>query len=62
MTKKVEKDTKKRILWFFTGIILVIVGLVVNLSGGLLELIILEILALLAINIGILVITKGFLR
>ena len=61
MTRKVEEDTKKRIFWFFTGITLVIVGLIVNLLGGLLEFIILEILALVAINIGILVITKGFL-
>jgi len=61
MTRKVEEDTRKRIYWFFAGITLVIVGLLVNLLGGLFEFILLEILALIAINIGILIITKGFL-
>ena len=63
MTRKVEEETKKRILWFSIGVIIVVIGLLINLAGGFflkIEIPI-EIIALIAIDIGSLAIFKGFL-
>ena len=54
-------DTKKRIQWFFAGIIVAIIGLLFNLVGGVLKWIPMEIIALIAVDIGIVLAFKGFL-
>jgi len=61
ITKKIEKETKRRVQWLFGGIILAIVGLLFNLIGGIQEEILFEIFALIAIDIGMVLIFKGFL-
>lgn len=60
ITKKVEKETKKRMQWFFVGIITIISGAIINLIGGILKFIPFEILALILFDIGIISIVKGF--
>ena len=60
ITKKTEGDTKKRIQWFFMGIIIVIAGLIFNLIGGFYSFIQFEILALILFSIGAILIVKGF--
>ncbi|MHA1192630.1 MAG: hypothetical protein ACTSP9_10085 [Promethearchaeota archaeon] len=61
MAKKLEGDSKKRIQWFSMGVVVFIIGLILNLSGGALNSILLEIVALIVIDIGSLVVFKGFL-
>jgi len=61
ITRKVEKETKRRVQWFFAGIFLAIIGLFLNLIGGILTNNLFEILALLIIDIGMVLIFKGFL-
>lgn len=61
MAKKLEGDAKKRIQWFSIGVIIFIIGLILNLSGGALDSILLEIIALIVIDIGSLAVFKGFL-
>jgi hypothetical protein len=61
MTRKLEEDTKKRVQWFFIGIIFAILGMLINFVGGSLGLIEFEILALIVIDIGTFAILKGFL-
>jgi len=61
IAKKVEESTKKRIQWFSVGVIIIIVGIVINLLGGFLGNILIEIFALILLDIGIFVIVKGFL-
>lgn len=61
ITRSIGEETKKRIQWFFIGIVLVIITLSINLAGGMLEWIPLEIIALVTVNIGSLLILKGFL-
>ena len=61
MNRKIEGETKKRVQWFFIGIIFAIVGMFINLIGGFLSSIIIEIIALLVIDIGTVALFKGFL-
>ncbi|MHA2366885.1 MAG: hypothetical protein ACXAC7_23235 [Candidatus Hodarchaeales archaeon] len=69
ITQKVEEDTKKRIQWFFRGVIIIIVGVIINLIGGIFGVTLLgaigetliEVLALILLDIGIFLIVKGFL-
>jgi len=61
ITKKIEGETKNRIKWFSLGVIIFIFGLFINLAGGLLSSIVIEILALITFDIGALLILKGFL-
>lgn len=61
ITRSIEEDTKKRIQWFFVGIIVAIIGLFINLVGGMLKWIPMEIIALIAVDIGIVLVFKGFL-
>ncbi len=61
ITKKIEEETKKRVQWFFIGIIFAIIGMFINLIGGFLRSIIIEIFALIAIDIGTIALLKGFL-
>jgi len=61
INKKIEGETKNRIKWFSLGVIIIILGLLINLTGGLLQSIEIEILALVIIDIGAILILKGFL-
>ena len=61
ITRTIGEQTKKRVQWFFLGIILVIIALFINLVGGMFEWIPLEIIALFTVNIGSILILKGFL-
>ena len=61
INRKIEGETKNRIKWFSLGVIIIILGLFINLAGGLLLSIVMEILALIIIDIGALLILKGFL-
>ncbi|KKN48091.1 hypothetical protein LCGC14_0656230 [marine sediment metagenome] len=60
VVKKVEKETKKRIQWFFMGVTIIAIGVFVNLIGGLIGNILFEILALIILDIGMGSIVKGF--
>ena len=60
ITRKTEGETKRRIQWFFIGIIIVVIGLITNLIGGIIDLILIESVALILLNIGAIVIVKGF--
>ena len=61
INRKIEGETKNRIKWFSLGVIVFLFGLSINLTGGLFSLIALEILALIIIDIGALLVLKGFL-
>ena len=61
MMKKTEDEAKQRIRWFFLGILIIIIGLIFNLLGGILDSGEVEIIALILFNIGAIVIVKGFL-
>lgn len=61
MVKKVGEETKKRVQWLFIGIFIVIIGVILNLIGGIFKEIGIEIIALIAIDIGIIALFKGFL-
>ena len=61
ITRTIGEETKKRVQWCFSGILLVIIALFINLVGGWLRWIPLEIIALFTINIGSLLVLKGFL-
>jgi len=56
-----EGETKNRIKWFSFGVMLFILGLLINLAGGMLSLIVIEIIALVIIDIGAMLVLKGFL-
>ncbi|GAH03699.1 unnamed protein product, partial [marine sediment metagenome] len=59
--RRIGEETKKRIQWFFAGIIMATIGLFFNVAGGLRDYIPLEIIALIAVDIGIVLVFKGFL-
>ncbi|MCK4382192.1 MAG: hypothetical protein KAW66_02760, partial [Candidatus Lokiarchaeota archaeon] len=59
ITRKIEGENKNRIKWFSSGVIIFILGLVINLTGGLLSIIVIEILALIIFDIGALLVLKG---
>lgn len=61
ITRKIEDKTKKKVQWFFIGIIFTILALIINLIGGIIESILIEIIALVIIDIGTIAILKGFL-
>ncbi len=61
INRKIEGETKNRIKWFSFGVIIIIFGLFINAAGGLFLSIVMEILALIIIDIGALLILKGFL-
>ena len=61
INKKIKGKTKKRVKWFILGIIALIMGIFINLLGGLLLLIAVEVLALIIVDIGAILILKGFL-
>jgi len=61
INKKIEGETKNKIKWFALGVIVTILGVFINLAGGLFSLIVIEIIALVIIDIGVVLILKGFL-
>ncbi|MFX1320526.1 MAG: hypothetical protein ACFFAQ_02670 [Promethearchaeota archaeon] len=63
MTRKIEKKTKKRIQWFSIGVIIVVIALFINVTAGFFRPIetVIEVMALIAIDVGSLAIFKGFL-
>jgi len=61
MTKKIEEETKKRVRWLFIGMIIITIGLFLNVAGGILGSILTEILALIAFDIGVIVLFRSFL-
>ncbi len=61
ITRQIEEETKKKVQWFFIGIIFAIIGMFVNFIGGFLRSIIIEILALIIIDVGTIAIFRGFL-
>ncbi len=61
INRKIEGETKNRIKWFSLGVIIFILGVFINLVGGLLLSIVIEILALVIIDIGAVLVLKGFL-
>jgi len=61
ITRKIGEETKKRVQWFFIGIIFAVIGMFINLMGGFLRSITIEIFALIAIDIATIAIFKGFL-
>ena len=60
-TKKLDGETKNRMKWFTTGVIVLILGIIINLAGGLLTSILTEIIALIIVDIGAFLVLKGFL-
>lgn len=61
ITKAVDDDTKNKIKWFSIGVIVVIIGLFLNIAGGAILSAIIEIVALLIIDIGAVLIINAFL-
>ncbi len=61
ITKRIEDAIKKKVQWFFIGIIFVIIAVVINLVGGIIEFVIIEVIALITLDIGSVVILRGFL-
>ncbi|MEJ2294790.1 MAG: hypothetical protein P8Y23_08470 [Candidatus Lokiarchaeota archaeon] len=60
MLRKVEEAMKNRILWFTIGVIVIIIGLSINLAGGTLSSIIMEIVALIILDVGSILLFKAF--
>ena len=58
--KKTEGEAKQRMKWFFIGILISFIGLIMNLLGGILINTVIEVLALILFNIGTITIVKGF--
>ena len=61
INRKIVGETKNRIRWFALGVIVFFLGLFINLAGGLLSLILIEISALITFAIGAFLVLKGFL-
>jgi hypothetical protein len=69
ISRKVEEATKKRLQLFIVGVIIIVIGIVINLIGGniaerLMGLIgetLFEVFGLILLDIGIFIIVKGFL-
>lgn len=58
--KKTEDEAKQRIRWFFIGILISLIGIIFNVLGGILNIWLIEITTLLLVNIGAIIIVKGF--
>ncbi|MFX1297896.1 MAG: hypothetical protein ACFFD2_23995 [Promethearchaeota archaeon] len=61
MERKIEGETRNRIKWFSYGVIMAVLGITINLAGGALSSIPIEIIALISVDIGAILIFKGFL-
>lgn len=60
ITKRLEGPERRRILWFFVGSTINVIGILLNMLGNILHLI-LEIIGLATFNIGTFFIVRGFL-
>jgi hypothetical protein len=60
ITKRLEGPERRRILWFFVGSTINVIGILINMLGNILHLI-LEIIGLATFNIGTFFIVRGFL-
>ncbi|MFX1380569.1 MAG: hypothetical protein ACFFA4_16885 [Promethearchaeota archaeon] len=60
MSRKMEGEVRKRVQWFFIGIIFIIIALVIDLFGGAFDFILVEVFALIAVDIATITILKGF--
>jgi hypothetical protein len=56
-----EGKTKMSVRWFFYGAIICIIGIVLNMLGGIVSSLWIEIFGLIALDIGIITTVKGFL-
>lgn len=56
-----EGIAKKRVIWFLRGSFVALIGIILNMVGGVLSSLLVEILGLIAIDIGIIGIVNGFL-
>ncbi len=61
VAKSTQGVPRKQVLWFFAGSFMVILGVIFNLIGGVFSSIIIEILSLIAFDIGVAFIVNGFL-
>jgi len=61
MSRKLEGEIKRRVQWFFIGIVFIIIALLIDLIGGASGFILIEALALIAVDVATLTIFKGFL-
>ncbi|MFW9968936.1 MAG: hypothetical protein ACFFDF_01965 [Candidatus Odinarchaeota archaeon] len=61
MVKKIEGETRNRVKWFSIGVTVAIIGVLINVIGGLISSIVIEVLALVIVDIGAILILKGFL-
>ncbi len=61
VAKSTQGVPRKQVLWFFAGSFMFIVGILLNLIGGIAGSILIEILGLIAFNVGVVFVVKGFL-
>jgi hypothetical protein len=61
MSRKIEGEIRKRVQWFFIGVIFIISALIIDLIGGAFDLIPIEVVALISVDIATIAIFKGFL-
>ena len=61
MSRKIEGELRKRVQWFFIGIIFIIIALLIDLVGGAFDFILIEVFALISVDIATITIFKGFL-
>ncbi len=61
MSRKLEGEIKKRVQWFFIGVIFIIIALLIDLIGGAFSFILIEVIALFAVDVATITILKGFL-
>ncbi len=61
ISKKFEGEEKTRVLWFFIGSIVNVAGIFMNMLGGIISSLLLEIIGLALFNVGALLTLKGFL-
>ncbi len=61
MSRKLVGEIKKKVQWFFIGIVFIIIALLIDLIGGAFGFILIEVFALVAVDIATITILKGFL-
>lgn len=61
MSRKMEGEIRKRVQWFFIGNIFIFIALIIDLIGGAFSFILIEVIALIAVDIATITILKGFL-
>lgn len=61
MSRKMEGEIRKRVQWFFIGIIFIFIALIIDLIGGSFSFILIEVFALIAVDVATITILKGFL-